>query len=135
MVFDPNCKNIVPMYLATVRGGKYQFRRYPMQVPYAKVGEDGVQYNGPALADAPAGDMRIGIFGPDAERVAARISPLLAPYDGRYSLIAVPSDVPWGKASTGLVKLIYDHEALGLIATDRTPVIWRSNLRRRPSCR
>ena len=38
MVFDPNCKNMVPVYLATVRGGKYQFRRYPMQIPYAKVG-------------------------------------------------------------------------------------------------
>jgi hypothetical protein len=63
--------------------------------------------------------MRIGIFGPDAERVVARISPLLAPYHGRYSLVAVASDVPWGKASTGLVQLIYDQEALGLIATDR----------------
>jgi ABC-type branched-subunit amino acid transport system substrate-binding protein len=119
MVFDPNCKNMVPMYLATVHAGKYQFRRYPMQAPYAKVGEGGVQYNGPALADAPAGAMRIGIFGPDAEGVVARISPLLVPYQGRYSLIAVPSDVPWGKASTGLVNLIYEQEALGLIATDR----------------
>ena len=90
-----------------------------MQVPYAKVGEGGVNYNGPPLADAAAGAMRIGIFGPDAEGVVARISPLLAPYQGRYSLIAVPSDVPWGKASTGLVNLIYDQEALGLIATDR----------------
>ena len=119
MVFDPNCKNMVPMYLATVRGGKYQFRRYPMQVPYAKVGENGVQYNGPPLADAPAGALRIGIFGPDAERVAARVSHLLAPYDGRYSLVGVPSDVSWGKASTGLVRLIYDDQVLGLIATDR----------------
>ena len=34
-------------------------------------------------------------------------------------MVAVPSDVPWGKASTGLVSLIYDQEALGLIATDR----------------
>ena len=56
---------------------------------------------------------------PDAEGIVARISPLLAPYHGRYSLIAVPADVPWGKASTGLVNLIYDREALGLIATDR----------------
>jgi hypothetical protein len=110
---------MVPMYLATVHGGKYQFRRYPMQVPYARVGEGGVQYNGPPIADSAAAAMRIGIFGPDAEAVVARISPLLAPYRGRYSLIAVPSDVPWGKASTGLVNLIYDREALGLIATDR----------------
>ena len=119
MVFDPNCKNMVPMYLATVRGGKYQFRRYPMQVPYAKVGEDRAQYNGPALADVAAGGMRIGIFGPDADRVVARISPLLAPYGRRYSLIAVPTEGTWGKASTGLVKLIYDQQVLGLIATDR----------------
>ncbi len=120
MVFDPNCKNTVPMYLATVHGGKYQFRRYPMQVPYAKVGEGGLHYNGPPLADAAStGARHIGIFGPDAEAVVARISPLLAPYQGRYALIAVPSDGPWGKASTGLVSLIYDREALGVIATDR----------------
>jgi len=119
MVFDPNCKNMVPMYLATVHGGKYQFRRYPMQAPYAKVGEGSVKYNGPPLPDAAAGPVRIGIFGPDAEAVVARISPLLAPYQGRYSLVAVPSDVPWGQASTGLVNLIYDQEALGLIATGR----------------
>jgi len=31
MLFDPNCKNIVPMYLATVKDGKYQFRRYSME--------------------------------------------------------------------------------------------------------
>lgn len=119
MVFDPNCKNMVPMYLATVHNGKYQFRRYPMQVPYAQVGEGGVNFNGPPLADVPAGALRIGIFGPDAEGVVARISPLLAPYKGRYSLIAVPSDGPWGKASTALVNLIYHHEALGMIATGR----------------
>jgi ABC-type branched-subunit amino acid transport system substrate-binding protein len=119
MVFDPNCKNMVPMYLATVRGSKYQFRRYPMQIPYAKVGEDGVHYNGPPIANSPAGVIPVGIFGPDAEAVVARISPLVAQYHGRYSLVAVPSDVPWGKASTGLVDLIYDRQVLGLIATDR----------------
>ena len=100
MVFDPNCKNIVPMYLATVHGGKYQFRRYPMQIPYAQVGEDGVQYNGPPVADARAGPVRIGIFGPDAEQLAASLRPLLEPYQGRYAITAIPSDVPWGKAST-----------------------------------
>jgi phosphoribosylcarboxyaminoimidazole (NCAIR) mutase len=31
----------------------------------------------------------------------------------------VSSDVPWGKASSGLVDLIYDRQVLGLIATDR----------------
>jgi branched-chain amino acid transport system substrate-binding protein len=119
MVFDPNCKNMVPMYLATVRGGKYQFRRYPMQIPYAKVGEDGVHFNGPPIANSAAGVIPIGIFGPNAESVAARLSALLTPYHGRYSLVAVSSDVPWGKASSGLVDLIYERQVLGLIATDR----------------
>jgi ABC-type branched-subunit amino acid transport system substrate-binding protein len=30
MIFDPNCKNITTMYLATIHDGKAQFRRYGM---------------------------------------------------------------------------------------------------------
>ena len=41
------------------------------------------------------------------------MSALLAPYQGRYSLVGVASDVPWGKASTGLVNLIYEQQAIG----------------------
>jgi hypothetical protein len=119
MVFDPNCKNIVPMYLATVKSGKYRFRRYPMQIPYAQVGENGVQYNGPEVADLVFSPMRIGLFGPDAERLAASLRPLLEPYKGRYAITAIPSEGPWGKASHELVKLIYEDQALGLIATGR----------------
>jgi len=119
MTFDPNCKNIVPMYLATVHNGKYQFRRYPMQLPYATVGENGVHYNGPPIADAPAGPLHIGLFGPDAVRDSARLSPLLARYGNRYTLVPIAADVPWGKASNELVKLIYDQRALGIISTDR----------------
>ena len=116
MAFDPNSKNIVPLYLAAVHGGKYDFRRYPLQAPYAKVGENGVEYNGPAVADAPAGPVRIAVFGPDAESVAARLNGL-AP--AGYSVSGVRSDVPWGKASAELVKLIYEDHALAMIATDR----------------
>ena len=119
MTFDPNCKNIVPMYLATVHGGKYEFRRYSMQLPYAKVGDAGVEYNGPPIGDLPPGPARIGIFGPDAARVAATLSPLIEARGGRYSLVAVASDALWGKASDELVKLIYEDHVLGLIATDR----------------
>jgi len=118
MVFDPNCKNIVPMYLATVRRGKYEFRRYSMNKPYASVGEH-PEYNGPALADAPAGPVRIGIFGPDAERQVAALSPELAAYGNRYQLSAISSEAPWGKASNALVKLIYEDQALVLLAGDR----------------
>jgi branched-chain amino acid transport system substrate-binding protein len=116
MAFDPNSKNIVPLYLATVHGGKYAFRRYPLQAPYAKVGENRVEYNGPAVSDAPAGPARIAVFGPDAEAVAARLNGL-AP--AGYSVVGVRSDVPWGKASADLVKLIYEEHALAMIATDR----------------
>jgi ABC-type branched-subunit amino acid transport system substrate-binding protein len=30
MTFDPNCKNVTPMYLASIHGGKAQFRPYGM---------------------------------------------------------------------------------------------------------
>lgn len=118
MVFDPNCKNIAPMYLATVHAGKYEFRRYSMNKPYAKVDEHPA-YNGPALADAPAGTVLIGIFGPDAERQAAAFAPELERYRNRYSLKAISSEMPWGKASDALVKLIYEDKALALLAADR----------------
>ncbi len=119
MVFDPNCKNIVPMYLATVHAGKVTFRRYGMEMAYARVGEGGVAYNGPPPADQPAGPLRIGLFGPDAARVAEVLAPMMARYQGRYTLVPVASNVPWGKATNDLVKLIYDDHALALIATDR----------------
>jgi branched-chain amino acid transport system substrate-binding protein len=118
MVFDPNSKNIVPMYLGTVHGGKVEFRRYSMQKPYMKISEN-PPYNGPSLRDAPAGPLRIGLFGPQADKIAATLAPVLARYGGRYSVAVVASDVPWGKASSELVRLIYDERVLGLIATDR----------------
>jgi hypothetical protein len=119
MVFDPNCKNIVPMYLATVKSGRYEFRRYPMQMPYARVGEKPVSYSGPPVTDSPQGPVRIGVFGPDAAQVSAGLSPLVERHAGRYSLVPIDSNVPWGKASQELVKLIYQDQALALIATDR----------------
>jgi hypothetical protein len=63
--------------------------------------------------------VRIGIFGPDAARVAASLSPVIEALSGRYALVPVASDGPWGKASADLVKLIYEDHVLGLIATDR----------------
>jgi branched-chain amino acid transport system substrate-binding protein len=33
MKFDPNAKNIEPLFLGTVRNGKVEYRRYPMQKP------------------------------------------------------------------------------------------------------
>ena len=110
MVFDPNSKNTVPMYLAALQNGKLQFRRYPMEKPYARVGQSGVEYSGPPAREAQP---RIGVFGPHADALAANLK---AP---GYSVIGVASDVPWGKASSELVRLVYDERVVGLIATDR----------------
>ena len=119
MVFDPNCKNIVPLYLATVRDGKFEYQRYPMNAPYAKVGEHGVPFNGPAVASAPAGTRKIGLFGPAADTIAATLSSVVERYGGRYEIVPISSDVPWGKASDALVRLIYDQHAIGIISVDR----------------
>jgi len=113
MIFDPNAKNIAPMWLGTVKGGKLTYRRYTMEKPYAAVGENGVGYAGPEIPDAAGRDLKIGIFGPGAEKLAAGISVT------GYKLIGISSDVPWGKASTELVKLVYDPAAIGIVATGR----------------
>ena len=121
MAFDPNCKNIVPMYLAAVRGGKIEYRRYSMQKPYARVGEGGVMFAGPPVADAPPGPLRIGLFGPGAADLAssAEVGRALAALNGRYTLVPIDSQAPWGKASNELVNLIYQDHALGIISAGR----------------
>lgn len=119
MTFDPNCKNIVPLYLATVHDGKIAYRRYPMQKEYARVGENGVEYNGPAVADAPSGPLRIGLFGPGVDKTAPELARVMAPYKGRYEVVPIASDVPWGKASNELVDLLYRDGAIGIISTGR----------------
>jgi branched-chain amino acid transport system substrate-binding protein len=124
MVFDPNAKNIVPMFLGTIHNGKAEFRREPMQKAYAHINEETVAYAGPPLPDNPPGELRIGIFGAQADRIAAdpELKRLLAKHAaaGRtYTLVGVPSEGQWGKASTGLVDLVQQERLIGLIATDR----------------
>jgi hypothetical protein len=114
MVFDPNAKNVAPMYLGTIEGGKAQFRRYPMEKPYARVGENGVNYSGPALADLPAGQAVIAVFGPGADRLVSALD-----VSARYRVVGLNSDVPWGKAVNELVRLLQDEHTLGVIATER----------------
>ena len=127
MVFDPNCKNISPLFLGTVHDGKITYRRITMDKvqPYAKVGEDGVQYNGPATTPLPASqELKIAVFGPEADKSIsspeiANVVRDLGASSRYYSLVAVPSDVAWGKASTGLVNAIYQDNVVGVIALDR----------------
>jgi branched-chain amino acid transport system substrate-binding protein len=124
MVFDPNCKNIAPMFLARVHNGQIEYRRITMEKPYARVGENGVSYNGPPTPSQNADHVQIGVFGPHADDVvrAPEILQLLGAINtaGKHiSLLAIPSETSWGKASSSLVKAVYDEHVLALIALDR----------------
>ena len=124
MVFDPNCKNIAPLFLGRVQNGQISFRRITMEKPYARVGENGVSYAGPSTPDQSANDLQIGVFGPNTE-VAVRSPELLQFLSSlnsghkQYSLIPIPSQTSWGKASSDLVKAVYQDHVLALIALDR----------------
>ena len=124
MVFDPNCKNIAPFFLGHVHNGTIQYRRITMERPYARVGEDGVQYSGPPTSTENSANLTIGVFGPNADeaiRTPEMLRLLNSLNAGRkqYSLIAIPSQTSWGKASSDLVNAVYEHHVLGLIALDR----------------
>ncbi len=142
MVFDPNQKNVAPMYLGIVHNGSISYRvaklekesapplkaddaaPVPTQVPYARVGEDGVSFLGPVQPDVPAGAVKIVLFGPHAEDVVKSQemqSQLRGTLDsGRgWKLIPVASDQSWGAASTQLVHALEDEHALAVIALDR----------------
>ena len=143
MVFDPNQKNVSPMYLGVVHNGAITYRVQTMQkepssapasavsqtgavsaTPYARVGEDGVSYAGPTRPDLPKGAVRVILFGPKANEVSA--SPQLRAQlakdttDGEtWELLPVASDQNWGAASTQLVHALWDQHALAILALDR----------------
>lgn len=123
MIFDPNCKNIAPLFLGRVHDGKIEYRRITMDKPYARVGENGVQYSGPRTPDETSASTRIAIFGPRANEIAgsAEVRRALggSNQDKRASLIAISSDAAWGKASSELVDAVYQGRVLAVIALDR----------------
>ena len=149
MVFDPNQKNVAPMYLGTVHNGTISYKLATMDkeraaqssagesasssvqrtkdtpvTPYARVGEDGVSYAGPQRPDVPAGPVRVVLFGPGAKLVveSAAVQKQLAAgkTSGRaWELLPVASDQNWGAASTQLVHALWDENALAIVALDR----------------
>jgi branched-chain amino acid transport system substrate-binding protein len=148
MVFDPNLKNVAPMYLGTVHDGAITYRVATMEKtpavgqtpparpepsssdpqskpqPYARVGEDGVDYAGPHRDDAPAGPVRVVLFGPRVMELAqspeVREALASAAAKGRqWELLPVASDQNWGAASTQLVHALMDEHALAIVALDR----------------
>ena len=112
MQFDPNDKQIRDMYLGTVHDGRIDYRKVSMQKEYARVGEEGVPYAGPSVADARGKTLKVAVFGPQAEKMV--VSPGLG-----FELVGISSDVPWGKASNALVSAVYDQDVVAVIALDR----------------
>jgi branched-chain amino acid transport system substrate-binding protein len=140
MVFDPNQKNVAPMYLATVHNGAISYRRATMEkepspaqagtasvphapVPYARVGEDGVSYSGPDRTDGNAGQVRIVLFGAQAGEAAQSpdVQKALAVATGvsSWKLVPIDSKENWGAASTQLVHALMDEHVLAIVALDR----------------
>ena len=137
MIFDPNQKNVAPMYLGSVRNGSITYRSATMEKlpsaspaasssaapdprPYATVGEDGVSYAGPHLPDLPAGIVRVVLFGPKAAAIAqsAEVRAVLASPEG-LELLPIDSEQNWGAASTQLVHALFEDHALAIVALDR----------------
>src|ERR1700734_4150076 len=144
MVFDPLNKNVSPLYLGTVHDGKINYRVASMTMPvqknataatdvgsesrsgvdapaqpYARVGEDGVDYAGPHQADLPQDRVKIVLFGPHADAAAASADVHAALGLTSWGLVAVNSDQNWGVASTQLVRALEDEHALAVVALDR----------------
>jgi len=140
MAFDPNQKNIAPMYLATVHNGAISYRLATMekepspaqlgiasaphaQVPYARVGEDGVSYSGPDRTDGNAGQVRIVLFGAQASEAAQSpdVQKALSSASGAgsWKLLPIDSRQNWGATSTQLVHALMDEHALAIVALDR----------------
>lgn len=137
MVFDPNQKNVAPMFLGTVHNGAITYRVAKMEkeapptqtadtqpVPYARVGEEGVSYSGPARPDEPQGPLRVVLFGPHADQIAnspdVQAAIAKKSSESRYwQIVPVASDQSWGVASTQLVRALWDEHALAIIALDR----------------
>jgi branched-chain amino acid transport system substrate-binding protein len=124
MIFDPNCKNIAPLFLARVHNRTIDYRRITMEKPYARVGENKVDYAGPSTPDENANHLQVGIFGPHADEAvrSPEVLRLLSTFNRQgihLSLIAIPSQTSWGKASSDLVNAVYQQRVLALIALDR----------------
>jgi branched-chain amino acid transport system substrate-binding protein len=135
MVFDPNQKNVSPMYLGTVHRGSITYRVATMEkgqpqqqagvapsaIPYARVGEDGLDYAGPHRADVSS--IQVIVFGPNAGEVAASadIQKVLSATNpgATWHLVPIESKQNWGAASTQLVRALMDQHALAVVALDR----------------
>jgi len=146
MIFDPNQKNVAPLYLGTVHNGVITYRVASMEkthapnataaqsepdspsgtrpTPYARVDVDGVGLPGPSNSFAAAGPRGVILFGPNASLIAESPDVLAALHsDGnagrRWTLLPIESKQNWGAASTQLVRDLMDEHAVAIVALDR----------------
>jgi len=146
MVFDPNQKNVAPMYIGTVHNGSITYKpasmertekgklpptppshasgtdtQQPEKVPYARVGEDGVEFNGPHQTAPATGPAKVIVFGKQAASLvqSPELRSVLNQAGNSWQLLPVASDQNWGAASTQLVHALMDEHALAIIALDR----------------
>jgi ABC-type branched-subunit amino acid transport system substrate-binding protein len=139
MVFDPNQKNVAPMYMGTVHNGVISYRRATMEkVPpqssvvepiiqpaqsYASLQEEESHHLEPRTTQPASGAIRVVLFGPGAAALAQ--SPemqaaLRAASSGRAWIVEpVESSQNWGAASTQLVYALMENHAVAIIATAR----------------
>jgi len=122
MIIDPNQKNVAPMFFATVHDGEitYQpatFDKKPALVPrpYARIGEDTIDFAGPPTVGTQPSAMRVVIFGPRAGEVA-KSNEIIAEL---RTVVAIDSEQNWGAATTALVHAIFDEHAIAVVALDR----------------
>jgi branched-chain amino acid transport system substrate-binding protein len=131
MILDPNQKNVAPVYLATVHNGELTYRPATFDkktaaaiVPYAKIGDDPVDFAGPRTASAQSGPVRIVVFGPHAgevtksDEIAAELSESTQ-RGKQWTALPVDSEQNWGAASTQLVHALMDEHAIAVVALDR----------------
>jgi branched-chain amino acid transport system substrate-binding protein len=142
-VFDPNQKNVAPLYIGTVHNGTITYRQGSVEkrrteqgtagargasgasgTPYARVGENGVSFEGPRPSDPPPGPVRVILFGPKAAAIAESPEVLAAVSDAvsesrQWKVLPIESGQNWGTASTQLVHALMDEHALAIVALDR----------------
>jgi len=141
MVFDPNQKNVAHLYLGTVHSGAITYKpasmekpspalpdrastgvaQWPGTVPYARVGEEGVEFDGPRYSAPVAATAKVIMFGKQAGALleSPEMRSVLKQAGKNWQLLPVASDQNWGAASTELVHDLMDEHALAIIALDR----------------
>jgi branched-chain amino acid transport system substrate-binding protein len=90
-----------------------------VDVPYARVGEDRVDYAGPQQPDLPAGPVRVVLFGPQADVAAQSKDMRAALAESQWTALPVASNQNWGAATAQLVQALEDGHALAVVALDR----------------